>query len=204
MDKNSIVDKSKIKVKSNECSDNENDINKIDVVNNNIYFYDDITIKNILILKKELHSLETEILSVKNKYNLKENVYIYLYIRSYGGDIYAGLSGMNAIENCKVPIITIADGYVASAATFLLLGGSKRYMCKHSSVLIHQLSSVTWGKFQDISDEYINCKKLMKQMIKIYNKKTNMSIKQLNKIVKREIDMDTRKCKKYGIVHEII
>ena len=48
---------------------------------------------------------------------------IYVHICSYGGDVFAGLALMDLIKNNEIPITTIVEGPVASAATLMFLGG---------------------------------------------------------------------------------
>ena len=64
---------------------------------------------------------------------------LWLYIHTEGGDAYAGLSAMDHIKNLKVPVYTVVDGSCASAGTFILMGGEKKYALPNSSVLIHQI-----------------------------------------------------------------
>ena len=129
---------------------------------------------------------------------------IFVYIHSEGGDVYAGLSAMDHIRNCDVPVVTIVDGLVASAATFMAIAGKRRLMHKHSQVLIHQLSTGFWGRFQDLLDEVQTCKKLMKVLQKMYNKHATIPEKVLNKLMKKEVYLSSKQCLKYNIIDEII
>ena len=152
---------------------NIQDPSNVKVVNNKIYFYEDVTIESTLLLCTHVKDLEKKFLKLQIDYDLKKPPKIYIYIHSYGGDVYAGLSCMNTLENCNVPIITIVDGYVASAATFLLLGGHKRHMRKYSHILIHQIRGESWGKYEELKDEFINTEKLMETIKNIYLTKSN-------------------------------
>ena len=44
-------------------------------------------------------------------------------------------------------------GFVASAATFLLLAGAERLAMPNAHILIHQIRTGFWGKFNDLLDE---------------------------------------------------
>ena len=94
---------------------------KIEVFNNKIYFYEDITTQSVLTLSKHLLTLENNLLKVQQELTLEETPKIFIYIQSNGGDAYAGLSIMNTLENMRVPVVTIVNGIVASAATLMLL-----------------------------------------------------------------------------------
>ena len=57
------------------------------------------------------------------------------------------------IQNMDTPVHVYIDGYVASAASVIAVCGEKRFMTKHSSILIHQLKSSSAGKFNEMKDE---------------------------------------------------
>ena len=107
-----------------------------------------------------------------------------------------GLSIFNFIKKNKIPIWTYIDGYIASAATFMYLAGSKRFMNETSNVLIHQVSTSFWGKFEDLKDECQNTTNLMLLVKKLYKENTNMSEKQLKRILKREQTLTYEDCQK--------
>lgn len=130
-----------------ESETDETDDNNLDhefsIINNHIYFYTDVSRISVLKLVNAIFTLETKLINMKNDYDLSEYPKIYIHIQSDGGDAYAGLSAMDAIRSCKIPIVTIVDGFVASAATFLLLGGEERRMNKNSH--------------KDYQDDFIYC-----------------------------------------------
>jgi len=177
---------------------------KIEVLNNKIYFYEDITIQSILTLSKDLLTLENSLLKVKQELSLEETPKIFLYIQSNGGDAYAGLSIMNTLENLRVPVVTIVNGIVASAATLMLLGGSERHMQRNSNILIHQIRGGIWGKYDDLQDEMKNSAQLMKDLENIYTSKTSIPLSFLRRIIKRELNMNPEQCLEYNIIDKII
>lgn len=187
-----------------EESDDSSEMNTIEIINNRVYFYNTVTVKSILELSKVLRILETKLINLQINYSLENKIPIYLHIQSNGGDAYAGLSGMNTIENLRVPVITIVDGFVASAATFLLFGGSERWMQKNSCVLIHQIRTEFWGRFEELKDDVKNSSSLMDEISRIYSEKSSIPIKKLKGIMKRELNLNTETCSRYNIVHKII
>ena len=68
---------------------------------------------------------------------------------------------MDTILRTKVPVETYVDGFCASAATFLSVAASGRFMSRNSYMLIHQLSSTLWGKYSEIEDEKKNLDLMM-------------------------------------------
>lgn len=165
-----------------------------------VYFYCEVNTKNTLKL--------IECLSKATQYALAncttlENLNVYLYIHSPGGDVNAGLSAMDHIRCNKIPVITIADGFVASAGTFLLLGGNERKCLQNSRILIHQLSTSFWGKYTDLLDEVENSKELMTNFKNIYISQTNMKEQEIQRLLQKELHLTSYQAKKYGIVDEI-
>ena len=71
-------------------------------------------------------------------------------------------------------------------------------------MLIHQLSSGLWGKYEEIKDDMENCDKLMKMIKDIYAEYTKIPKKKLNEILKHDLWFDADQCLEYGLVDEII
>jgi ATP-dependent Clp protease protease subunit len=80
----------------------------------------------------------------------------------------------------------------------------KRYIHRNSFMLIHQLSSGMWGKFEELKDSIENCEILMQTIRDIYGKHTQIPKKKLDEILKRDLWFDADTCLKYGLVDEII
>ena len=129
---------------------------------------------------------------------------IKLHINSYGGSIFAGLSTVDVILNCKTPVHSYIDGSAASAATLISVVADKRFIYQNSHMLIHQLTSSMWGKFEDFKDEMENLDMLMTKIKNIYKKSTTMSTRQITEILKRDKWFDAEKCVELGLVDEIV
>ena len=187
-----------------EDSDNDNDTVEKEQCNiikkgNNIYYYEAIEKKPILELISQLKDLEALLINLKYTYDV--NPVIKLHIYSEGGDAFMGLSIYDFIKTLKIPVYTYIDGLIASAATFLFLAGKKRFMTENSNILIHQISTGFWGKFEDLKDEYKNTTELMKIVKKIYTDNTSMSKKAIDDIIKRELYLTYHDALKYKIVN---
>ena len=168
---------------------------QVNVFENNIFFYGDVCWEAAVQINIALHKLNSSSAVRKTKN-------INLFIHSDGGDLMAGLSCMDHISFSSIPVTTIVDGFAASAAAVMFLGGAKRKMMPHSFVLIHQLSTGFWGKYEDIKDEVKNCDLLMKNALDIYKTKTDIPPKRLTKFMKRDVYLSFDKCLKYKIVDE--
>jgi ATP-dependent Clp endopeptidase proteolytic subunit ClpP len=66
---------------------------------------------------------------------------INLHINSPGGEVYEGISILNALRNHKARVVAIVDGLAASAASFVAAGADEVVMGRNSQLMIHD----AWG-----------------------------------------------------------
>ena len=176
----------------------------VKVVNNNIYYYGEIQKESICDFCIKLKMLESDMIKMKYDYNLNKLPNIFVHIQSEGGDAFAGLNAMDTMKDCRVPIVTIVDGYCASAATFLLLAGKERRMRSHAGILIHQLRTEFWGKYVELKDEMKNSEKMMEIFKKIYKENSKIPIRTLNSLLEKEICLNADESLEYGLIDKII
>lgn len=169
-------------------------------IRNSVYFYADVTIANVLKLIQKLNEANE---CVDKSCDGHDAPRVYLYIHSGGGEVFAGFSAMDHVWNNRYPVVTIADGYVASAATFILLGGTERKALFTSRLLIHQLSAGMFGKFRELKDEMKNNGELMEAAKRIYFTQTKLSKEKIEKLIQKEVHLHADKALRYGFVDEI-
>ena len=189
-------------VDSDSDSDSEDGTHDSD--GNHLYFWCDVTKSSCLDLTMRLN---------KTFQRLRQCVYpgdtitpIYLHINSYGGDVDAALGvidTMKSLEKQGARIITIIEGYVASAATLISVAGTERRMRPNAVVRIHQFRSGCWGKKSEIDDEHANLDKLETIIVNFYTKYTKIKKKPLKKMLKRELDLLIDECITNGLVDAI-
>lgn len=175
----------------------------IEIVENRIYFYSEINEEKILQLNRHLRNKGID-LQREAMVQDREPAHIFLHIHSYGGGIFAGMAGMDEIIKSIVPVYTMVDGCCASAATFLSVCGKKRFINRHAYMLIHQLSSFMWGKYEEFKDELKNLDKIMAMIKQVYAEYTKIPEAKLEEILKHDLWFDANECKEYGMVDEII
>lgn len=75
-----------------------------------------------------------------------------VYVDSFGGEIYSLLAMLDIIENSDVPVATIAMGKAMSCGSVLLACGTPglRFIGRHSTVMIHDAGTVSFGKIEDL------------------------------------------------------
>ena len=176
----------------------------IRVVENKIFFYGDITSEACLELNRILVELDLKLQNTRN--NLGDDVFtpiIELHINTDGGCIFSAFSTVDTILNLKSKVYTHSDGIVASAGTLITGIGAKRYIGRHAHMLIHQLSSESYGKFSEIEDHFLNVTNLMKCLKDFYKKHTKLPMKRLDDLMKKDIFLNAEECLTFGIVDEI-
>ena len=200
-DKNNKDNDSKDK-KKKETSDNISESPGIKTQGNHVYYYASVTKKSCLELVVELKKIEKDLLK-KYKDHKNHQEYIYLHINSNGGSVFAAFGVIDTIKNIKIPIISIIEGAAASAATLISVVCDYRIIYPTSYMLIHQLSSMYWGKMTEMEEEITNLKKLMDQIKNIYKKYTKIKEEDLEEILKHDYWWDSKYCLEVGLVDEI-
>lgn len=129
---------------------------------------------------------------------------IHLRINSGGGDLFAALATVDTIRSLKSSVYTYVEGAAASAATLISIAGRKRHIGQNSFMLIHQLSTVCAGTFEQLEDEQENNRRLMTSIKSIYKQYTKIPMKELDNILKRDIWFDSETCLRHGLVDTIV
>lgn len=183
--------------------DSDDDDSSVENGGSRIFFYSDVSKESVLNLNRQLRELSIKMLNISNTYEIPTPP-IRLHINSPGGSLLDAFAAVDYIKNCKVPVYSIIDGSAASAATIMSVVAKKRYMYKHSYMLIHQLSSGLYGKFEEQIDDFKNSTTFMTAITDVYREHTKIPAKTLKNILKRDIFFDAPTCLKYGLIDEII
>jgi len=83
-------------------------------------------------------------------------------IDSYGGQVYSLMSMISDIQHSKIPVATIVQGKAMSCGAILFSFGAEghRYMDPHATVMIHDVSSMGWGKVEEIKADAAETERL--------------------------------------------
>ena len=180
----------------------------ITILGDHIWFYGDINEKTAMLLNKSLHELSMKLAptAFSSMQEVGAPAPIFLHINSQGGEVFSSFAVADTIERISslTPIITVIEGCAASGATIISTAGSKRIMRKNAFMLVHELSSVSWGKYSALKDEMISNDTFMKAIKEWYTAKTKLPVKDLDAILSRDIWWNSKQCLKYGLVDQII
>ena len=133
---------------------------------------------------------------------------ITIFVNSYGGEVNAGLMIYDLIQGCRVKVNIVCVGIAASMAALLLAGGhnGRRYILKHSKVMIHEplLDRGLGGSatsIKNISDSIIETKNLLNGILAKHTKKT---IEEVDKATAFDNYMNAKEAIEFGLCDEII
>lgn len=166
-------------------------------IGNRVFFYTDVSVASVQVLYQRLQAATQHALTCSTSQ-------VHLHLHSNGGDAHAGLAAYYHISRNAVDVITHVDGYVASAATFLLLAGKTRVIARYGFVLIHQVSAGFFGKYRELVDEMGNTNDLMGACRSLYLTNTSMSAERLEELLTSERACDAAACVRDGIVSAIV
>jgi len=201
MNKSFLTKKRKMEEDSDDDDKDVSEDNYLYCINNHIYFSTNITAKTSFNLCKRIRSLE-ETVKIKNiTQNMK--LEIFLHITTDGGCITSAFSIIDCMEGLSIPVHTVIDSNVSSAGTLISVHGVKRYICKNSYILIHELRSGVRGKLSYIDDNFNNCIKMQEHINNIYINKTKINKKMLKDILVKDIQFNAEECIKMGIADEL-
>ena len=106
---------------------------------------------------------------------------IYLWVHSYGGDIEQANFFCDLCMSSRIPIVTIAMGAAMSAGFLIMLSGHRRYVFKHSQLLVHTGSGTLSGTAEQIEEAQKNYKKQINEMKEYILLRTEIDEKTFNK-----------------------
>ena len=176
----------------------------INVVGNHIYFNSLVTDESIGEMINAINNKNFEFRMIQSHelVGKMEPAPLYLHINTDGGSLFPAMSAVDTIKKSKLPIFTVVDGRASSAGSVIAMSGHKRFMTRHSYVMIHQLRTGVIGTYSNISEEYINSTQFMEDLITLYAEHTRLSPKTLRKLLKKDIFWNQETCLHYGLVDE--
>lgn len=187
-----------------EIDDNiiDNKNNKKKLYRNDIYFTGDLNDESCFKLSEAIVVNNNKAMT-----NDKAENHINLYIQSKGGALLPTLAVVDQIKNSPIPVHTYIRGYTASAATLLSVVGSKRFIYKHSLLMIHGLKfsdENIVADLNELNDMNYNTNLMLSIIKDIYLENTNLNETDLEKMFLCDRWMSSQDALMYNIVDEII
>lgn len=123
---------------------------------------------------------------------------IQVHIDSYGGDTSAGLAIYNTLAAHPARIITIAEGFAASAASLIFMAGEERLMRPSSLLMIHNAWTSASGNADQLRDAASDLDKISDVAAGIYRSHCNMTADQLAEMLTAETWLQPAEALTYG------
>jgi ATP-dependent protease ClpP protease subunit len=176
-------------------------------IGNHVYFYADVNPDRVLAMMEHIRRIDSRLRGERLTRGISDDamaIPIWLHIYSGGGDLFAAFAAADQLMTVQTPIYSVIEGHCSSAATLLSLACIKRYILPNSFMLIHQISSGRWGKYDDLQDQMHLLDMAMQKFIGFYSNRTKLKKRQVEQLLKRDSWFDAEKCLELGLVDEIL
>ena len=130
---------------------------------------------------------------------------IQFYINSPGGVVSAGLAVYDTMQFIKPDVSTMCVGQASSAASLLLMAGTKgkRFALPNSRIMIHQPSGGAQGQATDIEIHAKEILYLRGRLNEIYAKHTGKTVEQIARDMERDRFMSAEEARDYGLIDTV-
>ncbi|MBS0383043.1 MAG: ATP-dependent Clp endopeptidase proteolytic subunit ClpP [Proteobacteria bacterium] len=130
---------------------------------------------------------------------------IQFYINSPGGVVSAGLAIYDTMQFVKPDISTMCVGQACSAASLLLMAGTKgkRLALPNSRIMIHQPSGGAQGQATDIEIHAKEILYLRGRLNEIYAQHTGKTVEQIAHDMERDRFMSAGEARDYGLIDTV-
>ena len=103
---------------------------------------------------------------------------IKLVFNSPGGSVLDGLALFDYIRELETDghqITTVGLGMAASMGGVLLQAGQRRVLGRNAYLLIHEVSSIGWGRLSEMEDEVAFAKRLQERLLNILAERSTLT-----------------------------
>ena len=131
---------------------------------------------------------------------------IFLYIKSPGGSVTAGMSIYDTMQYIKPDISTVCMGQACSMGAFLLAGGAKgkRFCLPNSRVMIHQPLGGFQGQASDIQIHAQEILTIKHKLNTLLSSHTGQPMDVIERDTDRDNFMSAKDAAEYGLVDSVI
>jgi len=132
-----------------------------------------------------------------------------IVIDSYGGEVYSLMSMISAIKDAELPIATIVEGKAMSCGAVLFSFGEEglRFMDSDATVMIHDVSSMDWGKVEELKAGAKEADRLntavYTMMARNCGKKDDYFMKIVDKKKHADWFLNAEEAKKHNLVNQL-
>lgn len=125
-------------------------------------------------------------------------------VDSFGGDVYAGISILNALRRYPDVVTVYVDGMAASAASFIAVGGADRLiMSPNSSLLIHGAWSQGMGNSEEMAQLASDLNQITDNLATIYAEKTGQEPAYWRELMKQDTTFTAEQAVEAGLADAV-
>ncbi|HAT1445470.1 head maturation protease, ClpP-related [Corynebacterium striatum] len=125
-------------------------------------------------------------------------------VDSFGGDVYAGISILNALRRYPDVVTVYVDGIAASAASFIAVGGADRLiMSPNSSLLIHGAWSQGMGNSEEMAQLASDLNQITDNLATIYAEKTGQEPTYWRELMKKDTTFTAEQAVEAGLADAV-
>ncbi len=135
--------------------------------------------------------------------------FIPIVIDSYGGQVYSLLELISIIQTSKIPVMTICSSKAMSCGAILFCFGSDgyRFMSPHATFMLHEVSSIEFGKNNEIQAGAKEVKRLNDIIMQLSSEHIGQKKNFFHELVHQnnhaDLFLDSKTCLKYNICNKI-
>jgi ATP-dependent protease ClpP protease subunit len=176
------------------------------VIGNEIHFSCGITKETIQEIINSISLLVHE--HKENSSGIPEPLTITYIVDSPGGSVTAVLKFvdyLNIVRNKYnwVKFVSVISGMTASAGTIMSIVADERYMTEHAHAMVHELSAGNSSKYTELMSYMDYLYKLHSTLVNIYCKKTQLSVDEVEELLRKETWFSAQEYFEYGFVDGI-
>lgn len=132
---------------------------------------------------------------------------ILVEIDSYGGEVYALMSMLDTLSSAPNEKVLYTSGKAMSCGAVLLAaGGSHRYAEKHSTIMVHEVSSGAGGNVNDIKISVQEAERLNSILLFLLAKRSKKSLAQIKSLfsnTRRDVFLTAQEALEFGFIDGI-
>ena len=123
---------------------------------------------------------------------------------SPGGDLDAQAAICSMIELSKTPVVGIAIGLVASAASLIYLSCHLRLALKSSYFILHKGSAAVSGDFENIMNSIDDYKKEVEKMVNFIIERSKYTKEEVEERIKKDWYVRVPEALEKGLVDQVV
>jgi ATP-dependent protease ClpP protease subunit len=126
-----------------------------------------------------------------------------VHINSGGGDVFTAQAMHSQLSDFPHEKIVYVDGFAASAATVVAMAGTKVYIRRNASMMIHMPAGLSIGTAEDMRHMAKSLDNITEPIINVYQDKTGLDRKAIRKLMEAETWFTPEEAVEQGFADEV-